>query len=185
MESNHFDDPLNGCLGGQFVPPPPFALWTLFPWIRSPYVSWFTRIPALILITAALVVGLCSFLVGACCTLLFLPITGSLLGCLYLGDLLSGVDPVTIVMFPGILVCGLIGSVCFLSLELLWLPVPIILSIFFFPSFLLTRSSSEPDPPSVCSYFYCLVEEEISPFWCYPVSTIVNGISGLFQWFDD
>jgi hypothetical protein len=185
MESNHFDDAINGCIGGQFAPPPPFALWTLLPCLRSPYIAWILRIPTLILVTMSVAVALGSLLLGVACSILFLPITLPLFGCLSACDLLNESGFETLLISPGYLVCGLIGSIFFLILELIWLPVPTILSIILFPFFLLTQDSTDPDRPSLCSYFSCMVEGEISPFWCYPVAVVVNGISALLTCFDD
>jgi hypothetical protein len=181
MGSDHFDDPINGCLGGQFAPPPPFALWTILPCLRSPYLAWLPRIPALLLVTIALVVALGSCLLGVVLCGLFLPITlplGALLSCVF--DYLSEREVETLVMVPAFFICGLIGSIFCLLLELIWLPVPLALSIVLFPLFLFSRDSSvnDPDRAPVWSYFAC-VDSELSPFWCYPVATVINGIEAV------
>lgn len=188
MESNHFDDPINGCVGGQFIDPPPFALWTIIPFIRSRYFSIITRIPTYILLFLGILIGGISALIGVVLSFVFLPITFPL-GLLLHLDIspcrIDSSDKETLLILPGVAFCAIIGSIFFLVLELLWLPVPLLFSTCLFPLFLYSRDSSDPDRPSVISYFKCLVDEELSGFWCYPVQSIIYGIAGLFRSFED
>lgn len=212
MGSNHFDDIINGCPGGQFIQPPAFAWWTIFPCLRWQIISYILRIPRYLLMLPLGILAFCLGLVGAILACVSLPITfpiycirkelwksspiilfllqalcylfiiplGILIFCL--GFVLSfALLPITLPFFccyhyRNLPKCDFfdifqfIYSCCaestffmiLLPFQLIWLPIPIILTLLLLPFYLLfTRES-------FCDFIDELTDDRPLMYWALP-----------------
>lgn len=177
MGDNHFDDVLNGCPGGQFIEPPTFAWWTICSCLRWPIFSTIIRIPYFLLIIPFGIIVFCICLIGVLTSCVCLPLT---LPCYLCSkkDLLPCSDAESLPLMPGLLLSGFIGGVLAFAVELIWLPIPIILSIFQFPLFVCSNDFNEVN---LCSYFACIVRGEPNPYWCFPLSFIGSLVTTIFR----
>lgn len=177
MGSNHFDDIVNGCPGGQFIEPPTFAWWTIFPCLRWPIISFLLRVPYYLSIIPLGIFLFCLGLAGAIFSCVLLPFTLPIYYCIK-KDWLPCNDAEIAPLFPGMCFIGCIGSIVTLALELIWLPIPIVLSLFQFPLFL---CSYDPNETSCLSYFACITRGDPNPYWCLPFSLIQSLGATIFR----
>ena len=177
MYGNHFDDPINGCPGGQFIQPPAFAWWTIFSCLRWPVFSVIFRIPYYLLILPFFILVFCVCLIGVITSCACLPLTLPISLCIH-KNILPCSEPVVPPITPGFVVVGFIAAAITFVFELIWLPVPIVLSIFQFPLFLCTY---DPDHASILDYFACFVHGNPNPYWCFPLSFGTSILSSVFH----
>lgn len=225
MGSNHFDDIVNGCPGGQFIQPPTFAWWTIFPCLRWQIISYILRIPRYLLMLPLGILAFCLGLVGAILACVSLPITFPIyycikkelwesssiisfllqaLGCLFiiplgilfcLGFVLSfALLPITLPffccyhysdlpkcdffdIFQFICVCCAESTFLMIlsTLQLIWLPIPIILTLLLLPFYLLFARGE-----SFCDFIDELTDDESMMYWALPIHLFESLLKSYF-----
>lgn len=171
MGPDHFDDVINGCPGGQFMEAPPFAFYTIFPFLRWQIFFYLFRIPFyLFIICGGLylsILALASLAFSIACfpfSIVIVP----------LANLCCDVDMrIEFFCMPGFLLFGFLSGISVFILEVLWLPIAFLMSLILIPIELCSSTSREYDEyEGEMPYWKCCSNYHFSHFWFFPVFRI-------------
>jgi hypothetical protein len=181
--ASHYDS-LTGCPGGQFAEAPAFAMWTILPCLRSPYLHLLTRIPSFLFLLLFLPVAAVATIVGGVSAIGLSPLLVVVKLCTKKCCQSSrNTKTVDVVMYTGVAVCGFFIGLYLCVLQLLWFPLSFIAYLLLLVFTLCQRliPSSHPESSGgervsqMCSFF-CQVwhpdrQGYLNSFWCFPLSS--------------
>ena len=172
--TTHYDT-VTGCPGGQFADAPEWALWTIFPCLRSTCLQYLTRIPYFVFLAlflpCLLLIAIFSFLVSIPSLFLCFP-------CVYCRSnddkSCCGLLYDSFLYVIAITVTGLIFAVLYLF-QLIWLPLALLLSLVLYPSHLLSRRGQQGENQGQeTRRFFTFIDHHrpsyTNTFWCFPLS---------------
>jgi len=166
LTDNHYEDPINGCIGGQFVEPPAFALWTIIPCLRHPGWEYIFRLPLYMFMLLALIIGMGAGLIGFAVCVSFFPLTLAAAAVDYFYHD-SFEDTMFILGAPGLLTCFILAGIVACVVEIAWLPFGFVLFIGNWLSHLANQDEGR------CGLSF-MDEEAIASTWFYPLTLVMN-----------
>jgi hypothetical protein len=183
MEEGHFDNILGGCAGGQFIDAPTFALWTIFPCLRWPIWFYLTRIPYFLFLFCLLIYTLALAIVSAIFACACLPLSVPFI--LLVKALSDSSVEAEALLLPGVGFFGCVSGICLFVAEVVWLPFAMVMSLFLIPIQCIRGVRERDDREEGLPYWKCCTSEELSPFWCYPLTSILSLVARIHSFDDD